>query len=95
MKVRFEQAGGVTGLVKGCEVDAGALSEPARAAMAHLRPPAAPAAAAAVRDAIQYTVTVEDGGKTRTVELPAGGVPPALQPLIQELKKQAKPMPLD
>ena len=94
MKVRFEQAGGVTGLVKGCEVEVAALSEAARAALSHLPWRAAPSPGL-VRDAIQYTVTVEGEGATRTVELPAGQVPADLRPLIQELKKQAKPIPLD
>lgn len=52
MKVRFEQAGGVTGLVKGCEVEVAALSEAAWAALSHLPRRAAPSPVM-VRHAIQ------------------------------------------
>lgn len=92
MKVRFEQAGGVTGLLKGCEVDTAALSAEARSALAHLKPEAGTRATGLARDVVQYTVTFDDGGTPRTVAFAAGGVPVELRPLIQELKKQAKPL---
>ena len=96
MKVSFEQSGGVAGLSRGCAVDAESLGPAARDALTHLVQGTigtVPGPVSRARDVIQYTLTVEDGGTTQTIAMPAGGVPPALHPLVQELKGKAQPIP--
>src|SRR5262249_57250994 len=98
MKVRFQQSGGFAGLIRGAEVDAGSLEPEAKTALEQLLAHKTPRTkglmgASPARDTHQFTITVEDEGKARTFTFD-DGVPEAVQPLIRDLQKQARPMPL-
>lgn len=99
MKVIFEQSGGFAGLIKGCELDEASLSPEARAGLEQIQPLQEPAGksvscATQTRDAFQYSITVEDGGKKRTYSFGGSAVPQALQPLVRELQKCSRALPL-
>ena len=97
MKITFLQSGGFAGLLKGTELDGQAL-EPSQAAELKrlLQQDAADSGAKAAgkeRDLCEYEITVEDGGRKRTLHFNDSQVPDALRPLVKLLKQKSKPRP--
>lgn len=96
MKICFEQSGGFAGLLKGCELDAAELGKEARAGLEQLLAARKQrhAADAQTRDAFDYTIKVQDEGTSRAFSFGRGAVPEAVRPLLAELQKCARPIPL-
>ena len=96
MKIIFRQSGGFAGLLKGAELDAQTL-EPSQAAELErlLKQDAGGGAKAAgkERDLYEYEITLEEGGRKRTLHFNDSQVPDALRPLLKLLKQQSKPRP--
>jgi hypothetical protein len=97
MKVRFVRTGGVAGMRLAVTLDSETLSarEAARlkrligrAASIEASPPATGPRPGA--DRFQYRLTVEEGGRTRRLELDDASVPPALRPLLDYLAGRAR-----
>jgi hypothetical protein len=106
-KIRFRQAGGFAGLVRGCELSPGALGAKEGARLERLlresglaeRPAATPAARGlkrdSARDLIQYEIEVETASGTVRVELDDLDLPDKAASLVAFLQEHARPMPLD
>jgi|SRR5262245_10434258 len=97
MKIMFRQSGGFAGMLRGAEVDAQALDPKEAEELKRLlqeNPAAETRAASKARDLHQYEITVEDGGKKRTLQFDDSQVPDALRPLLKTLKQKSKPQPL-
>lgn len=102
MRIQFERTGGLAApaMRRGCTVDTASLPKDEAREVEDLLDaanlfaiPAGPAAQAAGRDVFTYRITVEDGGRRHSVEVPERGMPAALRPLIDWLKKRATPGP--
>ena len=94
MKITFRQSGGFAGMLRGAEMDAQALDPQQTAELKRLldqKTAAQSRGAGKARDLHQYELTVEDGGKKRTLQFDDSQVPEALRPLLKTLKQQSKP----
>jgi hypothetical protein len=98
MKVKFRQSGGFGGLVRGCEVDTQSLAAPLAKKLESLVQPllerktpksAAPPPGSA--DLTNYEIEIEAGGKPLRIVADDLSIPPAVEPLLDYLRKQAKP----
>jgi hypothetical protein len=97
MKVTFRQSGGVTGLIKGIDLDTATLSTKDANALAQTVAESglkdiAPPSPGPARDLIQYEIHVEsDDGKTVTARFNDMTVTEQVYPLLQFLMERAKP----
>jgi hypothetical protein len=97
--IRFQQSGGLTGLVSGClmqasdlkDADLKALEHHVRSIIDHGAGPANPGSA---RDQIVYQIELEtDSGPVR-LEFDELSVPDGLALLVEALQSRSRPMPL-
>lgn len=100
MKVRFVQAGGYAGLIKGWEVDSATLSSDEAGELERLVrdsgiSESGETLSAAGRDLQQYELSIEDRTLKVSVTLDDSSVPQSAKPLIAYLKKRSRPMPLE
>ncbi len=102
MRVTFIQAGGITGVSRGCEIDSATLPGPEGEQLAKLvkrlesAPPAAGGAGPAgpggpKPDAASYLVRVEEAGRTREYKLADGSMTDSAAELVRFLSSRAKP----
>ncbi len=92
MKISLARTGGFTGIPLSVELDADQLEEEERATLSALveaaqfysLPKKIPSAGGGV-DRFQYRITVEEAGRSHTVEAGESGLPDSLQPLIRYL----------
>ena len=98
MRINVERRGGFTGIPLRASIDLDTLSTSERehiealveAAGFFSLPPTLTAPAPG-GDRFQYTVTVQTGGRSHTVETDDTGAPPALRPLLDSLIAAARP----
>jgi hypothetical protein len=100
MKIRFEQSGGYTGLLKGCELDTTALPPEKAKELEQLVKASTILASGeflsdSSRDLQQYEITIEDGPSKISVIFDDESLPQSVKPLIGYLKKCSKPKALD
>ncbi len=92
MRITVERSGGVAGLIRRQEVDTARLPPDdakrlsALAASAGKSPPAAPGAPAQA-DRFMFSVTIEDGGKSKSHTLSEAGLSKDWQALLDEVRK--------
>jgi Emfourin len=96
MKVVFVQSGGVTGVVKGCEIDTQALApEDATAFQALVAGSGIFASgefvSVSARDLSQYEITIEESGARIALVCDDETVPASAKPLLGYLKQRARP----
>jgi hypothetical protein len=97
MRIHFERAGGFTGIRLKADVDTDALPPEeakawqalvAKAQLGQIRQSSG--ADSPIRDAVEYSLTVEDGGKRSSVRMTDETLPPSASPLIDRLLALAK-----
>jgi hypothetical protein len=97
MRIHFERAGGFAGIRLKAAIDTEALPEDEakslealveKAQLSELRPP--PRTQSRVRDAFEYSLTIEDQGKRYSAHVTDEGIPAAAQPLFDRLVAAAK-----
>ncbi len=91
MKVSFRSTGGFAGLVRAAAVDGGELPDEDRRGLAESffdLPETSPGQGGA--DLEQLSVTVEDGGRSRTLRFDRGSVPEPLHGVVRHLSRRAK-----
>ncbi len=97
MRIDYERSGGFAGMRLAAKIDTATLPAEQASALqsavdaAHFfdlpaKIPAPPQAA----DQFQYIVTIEAGGKRKTVDVGEGSASPALQTLLQQLTVLAR-----
>lgn len=100
-KIRFRQAGGFAGLVRGCDLDLEAMTPKQRAELERLITSSGLATTPAAkskskgRDLMQYEITIESASGTIRADLTDLDLDDKLEPLVAFLQKRAGPMPLD
>lgn len=99
VKIRFRYSGDFTGLIREAAID---LDQLPQATAEHFSEIAlfiqksgnASAPAGAARDAGQYEIDVVDGKRSMSVGYPPMSIPEQVVPLIQYMKRIAKPIKL-
>jgi hypothetical protein len=96
MIVRFLQAGGYAGLLRGCDLDTATLVPEQAKKLEQLLNQSGISASgefrsASSRDLGEYELTIEDKGSTIRVVFDDETIPEAAKPLIGFLKKCSKP----
>lgn len=99
MKVQFNQSGGFSGLLKGCDIDTAALSPENATEVEHLVKTSGISASGEFlsdsgRDLQLYEITIEDGTSKVSVVFDDKNIPQSAKPLVGYLKKCAKPKAL-
>ena len=97
MKLSFRQSGGFAGLLKGIDLDTGALEESeARELEALARASGIEGAQAftteGARDLHRYEITIEHDDGVASLSCDDGSVPAAAGPLLRYLRNRARPM---
>jgi hypothetical protein len=98
MKVSYEESGGFANLRRGCQLDTDQLPA-AEAAQLQCLIESSQAAQSMerrsprARDAIQYDFTIERAGQTHHIAVDDLTMPASLRPLLQVLRKHARPLP--
>jgi len=97
MKVRFLQSGGFAGMVRGCELDSAALAPELARELEQLvgQSQITPGEylSETARDLQQYEITIENGGSVSVV-FDDANIPASARPLLNFLKKLARPTTL-
>ena len=95
MIIQFVRTGGFSGMRREVQLETMALSPAERGPLERMvgeagffSLPAKFPKPARGADYFTYTLTVDDGGRRHTVEVPQPSVPEALRPLIRELSKR-------
>lgn len=92
--VRFRQAGGFAGLVRGTEIDGGDLTGAERRALVRAVSASPVEPGGAARDTFVYELELETDQGTRRLTLDEAGASGALEALLQRLSNRARPIPL-
>jgi hypothetical protein len=97
MRIHFERTGGFAGLVLATTVESDTLSQQDEQRLRQLIDeagffdlPAVLHDTGAAADQFGYKVSVEIAGRSHTVEVTEGAVPPALRPLLEWLARAAR-----
>ena len=99
MKICFRKSGGFAGLVKGCELDCGALEKPQAEELERLARESGISGVSrshsdAGRDLQHYDITIEHDDQISRLSCDDACVPSAVRPLLTWLKQHARPRPL-
>jgi hypothetical protein len=92
-KVRLRISGGIAGLVRGTEFDAGDLEPGERHALERHLLQAVRAHHHHARDLQTYELEIDTNGGTHRVEFDEMNMPSGLDGLIQKLTRRSRPVP--
>ena len=94
--ISFERSGGFAGMTSKVEVDSKDLSENEKKEVLTMIEKSGffafqpDSTSRSIPDQFQYTITIEQGGQKRTLELGESSVPDSLRPLIDYLSRKAR-----
>lgn len=100
MKIRYREAGGVTGLSRGCDIDTAAIPEDeARRVVALVEGAALKGTRAegppGARDLVGYEIAIEGEEGRTVVRFDDASVPVTAEELLAYLQGRARPIPLE
>ncbi len=98
VQVKFRQSGGVTGVLRGCDLNTSELPANEAQELRELLDQSLPSktnAPAKLRDGSDYDLTVTVDGVTQTFQFATGAVGEAVKPLLRFLRKHSGPVGKD
>jgi hypothetical protein len=98
VKVRYREAGGVTGLFRGCDVDTATLPREEASRLQGLVDRAGPKETRMegpdeARDLVGYEIVIEDEGSRTVLRFDDATVPASADGLLAYLQARARPVP--